>query len=90
MLAKPSFASAAHRPSTSSPAAAPLIFTRPSSHPAACAQTLLARAQALLIAVDDTPTIDITVRRSFAPYLAAWLQDSAHHFGLHFPTTETP
>ena len=58
--------------------------------PGACAQTLLARAQALLIAVDDTPTIDIIVRRSFAPYLAAWLQDSAHQFGLHFPTTATP
>ena len=58
--------------------------------PGACAQTLLARAQALLIAVDDTPTIDIIVRRSFAPYVAAWLQDSARHFGLHFPTSDTP
>ncbi len=58
--------------------------------PGACAQTLLARAQALLIAVDDTPTIDIIVRRSFAPYVAAWLQDSAHHFGLRFPATATP
>lgn len=58
--------------------------------PGACAQTFLARAQALLIAVDDTPTIDIIVRRSFAPYVAAWLQDSAHQFGLRFPTTATP
>ena len=57
--------------------------------PGACAQTLLARAQALLIAVDDTPTIDIIVRRSFAPYLAAWLHDSAHQFGLHFPESNT-
>ncbi len=57
--------------------------------PGACAQTMLARAQALLIAVDDTPTFDIIVRRSFAPYVAAWLQDSAHHFGLHFPTSDT-
>ena len=54
--------------------------------PGACAQTMLARAQALLIAVDDTPTFDIIVRRSFAPYVAAWLKDSAHQFGLHFPT----
>ncbi len=54
--------------------------------PGACAQTLLARAQALLIAVDAAPTFDIIVRRSFAPYTAAWLQDSAHQFGLHFPT----
>ena len=58
--------------------------------PGACAQTLLARAQALLIAVDDTPTIDIIVRRSFAPYVAAWLQDSGHQFGLRFPPTATP
>ncbi len=57
--------------------------------PGACAQTLLARAQALLIAVDDTPTFDIIVRRSFAPYTAAWLQDSAHQFGLHFPASDT-
>ena len=58
--------------------------------PGACAQTLLARAQALLVAVDDTPTIDLIVRRSFAPYVAAWLQDSGHPFGLHFPPTPTP
>ena len=54
--------------------------------PGACAQTMLARAQALLIAVDATPTFDIIVRRSFAPYLAAWLEDSARQFGLRFPT----
>ncbi len=54
--------------------------------PGACAQTMLARAQALLIAVDATPTFDIVVRRSFAPYVAAWLQDSARQFGLRFPT----
>ncbi len=53
--------------------------------PGACAQTMLARAQALLIAVDDTPTFDIIVRRSFAPYVAAWLKDSARDFGLRFP-----
>lgn len=54
--------------------------------PGACAQTMLARAQALLIAVDDKPTFDIIVRRSFAPYVATWLKDSAHQFGLRFPT----
>ncbi|MCY3957460.1 MAG: sarcosine oxidase subunit gamma [Chloroflexi bacterium] len=57
--------------------------------PGACAQTLLARAQALLIAVDDAPTIDITVRRSFAPYVAAWLEDSGRDFGFRFPTSDT-
>ena len=57
--------------------------------PGACAQTLLARAQALLIAVDDTPTIDIIIRRSFASYVAAWLHDSARDFGFRFPTSDT-
>lgn len=57
--------------------------------PGACAQTLLARAQVLLIVVDDTPTFDIVVRRSFAPYVAAWLKDSARQFGLRFPTSDT-
>ena len=58
--------------------------------PGACAQTILARAQVLLIAVDDTPTLDIIVRRSFAPYVAAWLEDSAREFGLRFPASNTP
>lgn len=58
--------------------------------PGACAQTMLARAQALLIVVDDTPTFDFVVRRSFAPYVAAWLEDSAREFGLRFPASSTP
>lgn len=57
--------------------------------PGACAQTLLARAQAILVAVDDTPTFDIVVRRSFAPYVAAWLEDSGGEFGFRFPTSDT-
>lgn len=51
----------------------------------ACAQTLLARAQVVLIAVDEAPTVDIIVRRSFVPYVAAWLEDSGAEFGLGFP-----
>lgn len=58
--------------------------------PGACAQTMLARAQVLLIAIDDTPTVDIVVRRSFAPYVAAWLEDSAREFGLRFPASNIP
>lgn len=58
--------------------------------PGACAQTLLARAQVLLLAVDAAPTFDIVVRRSFAPYVAAWLEDSCCQFGLRFPPTATP
>ena len=58
--------------------------------PGACAQTLLARVQVLLVAVDALPTVDIVVRRSFAPYLADWLEDSGREFGLRFPTRGMP
>ena len=57
--------------------------------PGACAQTLLARAQVLLVAVDAAPTIDVIVRRSFAPYVATWLEDAGREHGLRFVPKET-
>ena len=42
-----------------------------------CAQTTLAKTSMLIAQVDDTPTFDIIVRRSFAEYAALWL----HHSG---------
>ena len=57
--------------------------------PGACAQTLLARAQVLLVAADSAPTIDVIVRRSFAPYVAAWLDDAGREHGLRFIPKET-
>ena len=57
--------------------------------PGACAQTLLARAQVLLVAVDAEPTIDVIVRRSFAPYVAAWLEDAGREHGLRFAPKDT-
>ncbi len=57
--------------------------------PGACAQTLLARAQVLLLAVDAAPTVDVIVRRSFAPYVAAWLEDAGSQHGLRFAPEET-
>ncbi len=50
--------------------------------PGACAQTLLARAQVLVAAIDARPTFDLIVRRSFAPYAAAWLRDAGSAHGL--------
>ena len=44
--------------------------------PGACAQTTLARAQAILHQTDDRPTYEIAVRNSFAVYLATWLLDA--------------
>ena len=44
--------------------------------PGACVQTALARAQMILHQTDDGPTYEITVRNSFAHYLATWLLDA--------------
>ena len=41
-----------------------------------CAQTTLAKTSMLIALIDDTPTFDIIVRRSFAEYAALWLQHS--------------
>ena len=44
--------------------------------PGTCVQTALARAQAILHMTDHAPTYEITVRNSFAVYLATWLLDA--------------
>ena len=44
--------------------------------PGACVQTALARANVILHQTDDAPTYEITVRNSFAHYLATWLLDA--------------
>ena len=50
--------------------------------PGRCAQTLVAKAMVTIVHVDDAPTFDLVIRRSFADYLRAWLQDAAMEFGL--------
>ncbi|HXV25796.1 MAG TPA: sarcosine oxidase subunit gamma family protein [Alphaproteobacteria bacterium] len=52
----------------------------------ACAQTGLARAGVLLHLVDDTPTFEITILRSFADYLWTWLADAAREYGVALRT----
>ncbi len=42
-----------------------------------CAATFVARTQALVMQVDDTPCYELLVRRSFASYLADWLVTAA-------------
>ena len=49
-----------------------------------CAGTLVARAQAFVMQIDDAPSYELLVRRSFAPYLADWLVTAAQ--GLRFST----
>ena len=41
-----------------------------------CVQTALARAQVILHQTGDAPAYEITVRNSFAHYLASWLLDA--------------
>jgi len=48
-----------------------------------CAQSRLARALVTLAQVDDTPTFEFIVRRSFAEYLWQWLVDACN-----FPVEE--
>ena len=49
-----------------------------------CAQTGLAKASMLLSKFDDVPTFEVFVRRSFAEYLAMWLQNAGAEYGIHF------
>lgn len=41
--------------------------------PGSCAQSGLAKANVLICAVDESPTFDLVVRRSFAEYLLHWI-----------------
>lgn len=56
--------------------------------PGQCAQTGLGKAGILLSKVDDTPTFDVIVRRSFAEYLAIWLQRAGSEFGIQFSDSQ--
>ncbi len=49
--------------------------------PGQCAQTLLARADMILLQADDRPTYEINARRSFADYVWRWLEDAAREYG---------
>ena len=49
-----------------------------------CAQSGLGKAVALLALVDDAPTFDVIVRRSFSDYLIKWLRHSGREYGIEF------
>lgn len=51
-------------------------------HVGQCAQTGLSRANVLLHLVDDTPTFEIYVLKSFSDYLWRWLEIVARDFNL--------
>ena len=50
--------------------------------PGRCAQSTLGKAQILLHQLDDGPTYDLYVPRSFAEYLWAWLEDASLEYGM--------
>ncbi|MCH8090580.1 MAG: sarcosine oxidase subunit gamma [Chloroflexi bacterium] len=50
--------------------------------PGQCAQSHISKTMALIRQIDDTPTYDVIVRRSFADYLARWLEEAAQEYGL--------
>ena len=50
--------------------------------PGRCAQSLLATVGVIIRLVNEEPTFDIIVRRSFAEYLALWIEDAAQEYGL--------
>ncbi len=50
--------------------------------PGRCAQSAVARAQAILHLVDKRPEFELYVQRSFAEYLWRWLEDAAAEYGL--------
>ena len=52
-----------------------------------CRQSGLAKTSVIISMVDDKPTFDVIVRRSFAEYLALWLLRAGAEFGLHFGET---
>jgi sarcosine oxidase subunit gamma len=52
--------------------------------PGQCAQTSLSKANVLLHQVDDKPSYDIYVLKSFSDYLWRWSEQIAADFGLAF------
>lgn len=50
--------------------------------PGRCAQSLLAKAPVLLRQVDEAPSFELVVRRSFADYLWHWLEEESRDYGL--------
>ena len=47
-----------------------------------CAQSHIAKSNALIIQIDDTPTYDVIVRRSFADYLARWFSHAGREYDI--------
>ena len=49
-----------------------------------CAQSGLGKAAVLFGQLDDAPTFELIVRRSFAGYLVKWLHHAGREYGIEF------
>ena len=49
-----------------------------------CAQSGLGKAAVLFGMLDDEPTFEVIVRRSFAEYLVKWLSHAGREYGIEF------
>ena len=61
----------------------PRVFT-----PGRCAQSRLAKCQALIHQVGEAPAFEIHVHRSFAQYAWTWLMDAGQEFGVRVAPME--
>jgi sarcosine oxidase subunit gamma len=52
--------------------------------PGQCAQSGLAKAPVLIGMIDDAPTFEVVVRRSFGDYLVHWLRHAGEDGGIVF------
>ena len=59
----------------------PLDLHRSVFGPGQCAQTIVGKANVTIRCVDESPSFELVVRRSFAEYMALWLYDSALEYG---------
>ena len=56
--------------------------------PGRCAQSRLAKCQALIHQTTDAPEFEIHVQRSFAQYAWTWLEDAGQEFGVRIVSSE--
>ena len=56
--------------------------------PGRCAQSRLAKCQALIHQTTDAPEFEIHVQRSFAEYAWTWLEDAGQEFGVRIVPAE--
>ena len=47
-----------------------------------CAQTIIAKTGVIIRKIDNSPSYDLIVRRSYADYLVLWIKDAAREYGL--------